>query len=72
MRMVAEYVDDSDYRVRTAAREAASEYRELKPEVDREYLVLRERVREAKFVFCYEEEKWYYSHSFPCEAPEVP
>ncbi len=72
LRMLKNFEDDPDYRTRNAASETARKLRKRQPQVEQDFLILQQRIRQAKLVFCHDREKWYFSHSFPCEAPEVP
>jgi len=72
LRGIGTYLDHSDYRTRNAARQADRELRKLQPEVEAGFEALQQRIRHTKLVFCHDREKWFYSHSYPCEAPEFP
>jgi S1-C subfamily serine protease len=69
---VSTYLQNENYRVRSAAAKAKRELLELQPEVEREYQNLERRIRYTDLVFCHDREKWFHRHSCPCEAPEVP
>ncbi len=72
LRAISTYLDSSNYRTRNDAKRADLELRRLQPEVEAEFQNLLRRIRHTDLVFCHDTEKWYYFHSCPCEAPEVP